>query len=348
MPHGTLWVYLLTCFAAADLNRGLRYQTIPSMASGAGSPAVLEKNGKTLMRTCVTGDRTKPIIFFIHGFPDDESVWDDAVQHYQGRYQCVCVTLPNCGGVVDRSWGFDFPEMLHMLKNTVDDVNPTGAPMVVVAHDWGTAYARAFEKAYPHLVKKLVLIDIGPDFAALPSSPMIVFRSSHPSIIGYLLQPLYTLVLACVFLAQAAIPIRSVGHFVAGVLNTILTIIWKLINMIFHPPNVKLQFVHRKSPYQYAQAYPYFYLWKHVLFGSANNAFDGEWSEPKCPVLFVYGGQGIKALMNYHSPAVLKWFKEKAPKGSQAVAFNNAGHWVMHDCQKEFHTLVDQLLAATD
>ena len=75
-------------------------------------------------------------------FPDDESVWDDAVQHYQGRYQCVCVTLPNCGGVVDRSWGFDFPEMLHMLKNTVDDVNATGAPMVVVAHDWGTAYAR--------------------------------------------------------------------------------------------------------------------------------------------------------------------------------------------------------------
>eukprot|EP00435_Cladocopium_sp_Y103_P051426 s216_g16.t1 len=40
----------------------------------------------------------RPVLFFVHGWPDDASVWRAQVEYFGGKYRCKCVTMPHFGG----------------------------------------------------------------------------------------------------------------------------------------------------------------------------------------------------------------------------------------------------------
>ena len=61
--------------------------TFFKMADEPKSPPSLSIN--------VDGNKNGPILLFIHGFPDNGSLWDKQVSHFQSEYLCIRLTLPN-------------------------------------------------------------------------------------------------------------------------------------------------------------------------------------------------------------------------------------------------------------
>jgi pimeloyl-ACP methyl ester carboxylesterase len=71
----------------------------------------------TVMRTCeyvIEGNIDGPTVVFIHGWPDDASLWRNQIPVLGGTYRCVLVTLPNYGRRSTRIGGFDFPELISI------------------------------------------------------------------------------------------------------------------------------------------------------------------------------------------------------------------------------------------
>ena len=109
----------------------------------------------------VEGNLNGDTLVFIHGWPDDASLWRHQVAALGGDYRCVLVTLPNFGADREKPGGYDFPALVEMLARSVDDVRGADERVVLVTHDWGAYIGYMFEKAYPARVDKIVALDIG-------------------------------------------------------------------------------------------------------------------------------------------------------------------------------------------
>ena len=126
----------------------------------------------------VEGDGPQ-LLFFVHGWPDDGSLWDDVVAHYlqAGGYRCARVTMPLYGKsdwatpLVSRwpSLGFGIDGIADLLHEAVasammagDDGEGEAAPKpILIAHDWGSVYGFWLIAKYPELCGRLVTLDIG-------------------------------------------------------------------------------------------------------------------------------------------------------------------------------------------
>ena len=64
----------------------------------------------------IEGRSDGPVVVFIHGWPDDASLWRKQVEELAEDYCCLLVTLPNFGAEAVRAGGFDFPELIEMLE----------------------------------------------------------------------------------------------------------------------------------------------------------------------------------------------------------------------------------------
>jgi pimeloyl-ACP methyl ester carboxylesterase len=96
----------------------------------------------------VDGNPAGPTLLFVHGWPDDASLWRKQVAALQGEYRCVQVTLPNFGAEAVRAGGFDFTELRDMLLATLDEVQPEGR-VTLVTHDWGAYLGYLLEQTCP-------------------------------------------------------------------------------------------------------------------------------------------------------------------------------------------------------
>jgi cis-3-alkyl-4-acyloxetan-2-one decarboxylase len=288
-----------------------------------------QEDKQVLVKTIVNGAIDNPIMLFIHGYPDDESMWKLQIVHFKERFCCVRVVLPNFGGEVDRHWGFDFPEVVTLIKTALDKLNPREKPVILVTHDWGAFYGYLFEKQYPHLVRQMIALDIG-------GSAM---EQSNP--LGYLMIPLYQLNLALAFiLAQ----IWGIG-FMLGKAWTHLTLrLLASLASLYTLKECTLEGPSRQTPFNPFQNYPYFYVWKQI-FLKGKTQLIGEGFRPLCPVLYVYGCQGIKGFMTFHDRQWLEYIEQHPP--SKAVAFEKAGHWLMRDNPNHLNQLIDSFLLGT-
>jgi pimeloyl-ACP methyl ester carboxylesterase len=73
---------------------------------------------------------------FIHGWPDNASLWRLQVDALAADFRCVLITLPNFGEQATRAGGFTFPELVEMITTTVREIQPEGK-VSLVTHDWG-------------------------------------------------------------------------------------------------------------------------------------------------------------------------------------------------------------------
>jgi pimeloyl-ACP methyl ester carboxylesterase len=74
----------------------------------------------------IEGNTDGPTLVFIHGWPDNASLWRRQVEVLSGKFRCVLVTLPNFGIEFVKAGGFDFPELTDMLTTTIKQVQPDG------------------------------------------------------------------------------------------------------------------------------------------------------------------------------------------------------------------------------
>ncbi len=112
-----------------------------------------------------SGERGRPVLLFLHGFPEAAFVWDELLTHFSrpehGGYRCVA---PNLRGYAGSSTPPDVRD--YRAKFLVQDVLAlidleTGcAPLAaLVAHDWGGAVAWNLAALHPQQLDRLAIIN---------------------------------------------------------------------------------------------------------------------------------------------------------------------------------------------
>lgn len=134
-------------------------------------------NGITL--SCRSaGERGRPVLMFLHGFPEAAFVWDELLEHFaqpaHGGYRCVA---PNLRGYEASSQPAEVSAYRpkHLVQDIVALAQAEGAPLAcLVAHDWGGAVAWGFANQHPQLAQRLAILNSphpGTFLRALQSSP---------------------------------------------------------------------------------------------------------------------------------------------------------------------------------
>jgi len=113
------------------------------------------------------GARGRPVLMFLHGFPEAAFVWDFMLAHFSraehGGYRCVA---PNLRGFEHSSAPTD--ASAYRPKHLVQDIaalialetqGQGGQLAGLVAHDWGGAVAWNLANQLPQLARQLVIIN---------------------------------------------------------------------------------------------------------------------------------------------------------------------------------------------
>jgi pimeloyl-ACP methyl ester carboxylesterase len=109
------------------------------------------------------GAKGRPVLMFLHGFPEAAFVWDGLLAHFSqpenGGYRCIA---PNLRGFEHSSAPTDVSA--YRPKHLVQDIAALialegGQIEALVAHDWGGAVAWNLAASQPQLIKKLAIIN---------------------------------------------------------------------------------------------------------------------------------------------------------------------------------------------
>lgn len=115
------------------------------------------------------GARGRPVLMFLHGFPEAAFVWDGLLTHFaqpdNGGFRCVA---PNLRGFEHSSAPADVAA--YRAKHLVQDIAALialecgedqrgGQLACLVAHDWGGAVAWNLAASQPHLMEKMAIIN---------------------------------------------------------------------------------------------------------------------------------------------------------------------------------------------
>lgn len=116
-----------------------------------------------------TGEPGRPVLLFLHGFPEAAFVWDDLMTHFaapeHGGYRCVA---PNLRGFEHSSApaevsAYRAKPLLQDLAALIDAITvhgPTPGQLAgLVAHDWGGALAWSLAAQQPARMRQLVIVN---------------------------------------------------------------------------------------------------------------------------------------------------------------------------------------------
>jgi epoxide hydrolase 4 len=148
-------------------------------------------------RAC--GEPGRPVLLFLHGFPEGAWVWDPLLLHFSrpenGGYRCVA---PNLRGYERSSAPEDVKA--YRAKYLVQDIValidsecgplPGGRPLAaLIAHDWGGAVAWSLANQHPERLRQLVIVNSphpGPFLRALKQDTAQQAASAY---MNFLVQP---------------------------------------------------------------------------------------------------------------------------------------------------------------
>ncbi len=113
----------------------------------------------------VAGTEGRPVLMFLHGFPEAAFVWDPLLAHFSqaahGGYFCIA---PHMRGFAGSSSPTEVAA--YRAKHLVQDiaalkqqVSPDQALAALVAHDWGGAVAWNLANQHPEWLHDLVIIN---------------------------------------------------------------------------------------------------------------------------------------------------------------------------------------------
>lgn len=199
------------------------------------------------------GKAGRPTLVFLHGWPDDEHLWDAQVEHFASRYSCVTVRLPRFGGHPGEE-GPDFPELVNRLHATLHEISR--APVTLVGHDWGAFLAYLYEYRHPRRVERLVTLDVGA-------------RLGIPKPLQGLLIVSYQWYLVTAWALGRAAP--GLGDRLSRGF-------------------ARLAGAPRPGLARHELNYPYVHFWRRMLSPKADLPLPKNY-EPRCPTLFLYGEQ---------------------------------------------------------
>jgi len=106
------------------------------------------------------GDPSKPLMLFIHGFPECWFSWRHQLRHFSDRYRVVAMDMRGYGESDKPYYVADYTldKIIGDVKGLIQELGYSEC--VLVAHDWGGAIASGFAQSQPHMVQKLILMNI--------------------------------------------------------------------------------------------------------------------------------------------------------------------------------------------
>lgn len=109
------------------------------------------------------GAKGRPVLMFLHGFPEAAFVWDGMLEHFaqpeNGGFRCIA---PNLRGFEQSSAPLDVAayRAKHLVQDIAAQIELEGGRLeCMVAHDWGGALAWNLAASQPALMKKLAIIN---------------------------------------------------------------------------------------------------------------------------------------------------------------------------------------------
>ena len=105
------------------------------------------------------GQANRPLLLFLHGFPEAAFVWDELMLHFGGRYHCVA---PNLRGYERSSAPAEVEayRAKHLVADVAALIDRLGGHVeALVAHDWGGAVAWNLAVQQPQRLHHLVIIN---------------------------------------------------------------------------------------------------------------------------------------------------------------------------------------------
>ncbi|XP_046366844.2 epoxide hydrolase 4-like [Haliotis rufescens] len=105
------------------------------------------------------GDETKPLMLFVHGFPEFWYSWRYQLRKFKKDYRVVAIDLRGYGDS-DKPSGVANYQMSKIVSDLKQVIPALGyRSCVLVAHDWGGAIAWTFTAMHPELVDKLIVMN---------------------------------------------------------------------------------------------------------------------------------------------------------------------------------------------
>jgi len=204
----------------------------------------------------IEGPEQAPTLVFIHGWPDDASMWRNQVEALGSDYRCVLITLPNFGDTQHEPGGCDFPIIVDRLHRTIEETS--SQPVTLVTHDWGAYIGYLYEQKYPERLRTMVAMDVGGHVQPSTIKEAAMFVSYQWTLVALWL----------------------LGGLIAP-LGTWLT---RRFSRAIKVPKRQASSLRSRANY------PYFYFWRSTLLPWARTRLLGRY-RPQCPVLYLYGGR---------------------------------------------------------
>jgi epoxide hydrolase 4 len=116
----------------------------------------------TTLSVRTTGEKGRPVLLFLHGFPEAAFVWDGLLEHFakaeNGGFRCVA---PNLRGFELSSAPSEVAAYRpkHLVADIAALIAIEGRPACLVAHDWGGAVAWNLAASQPQLIDKLAILN---------------------------------------------------------------------------------------------------------------------------------------------------------------------------------------------
>ena len=140
-----------------------------------------------------TGVKGRPVLMFLHGFPEAAFVWDGLLEHFakpeNGGFRCVA---PNLRGYERSSAPAEVAAYRpkHLMQDIAALIDIEGGLLeCLIAHDWGGAVAWNLAAAQPGCMKKLAIVNSphpGTFLHALQTSPTQQAASAY---MNFLIRP---------------------------------------------------------------------------------------------------------------------------------------------------------------
>ncbi len=127
-------------------------------------PNLLHKyaeNAGTKIHYVTMGSNQKPLMVFVHGFPDFWYSWRNQIQAFSANYQVVALDLRGYD-LSDRPEGvenYKFPVLLDDIRAVIN-AEGNGRKAILIGHDWGAALSWLFTGQNPDLIERLVVLSV--------------------------------------------------------------------------------------------------------------------------------------------------------------------------------------------
>lgn len=95
-------------------------------------------------------------LFFIHGFAEDHTVWDNQLNHFKNDHNIILVDLPGCGASEALHEEISMKLLADLINDIVEKENVK--KFVILGHSMGGYIALQYLSIYPEKVSALGLL----------------------------------------------------------------------------------------------------------------------------------------------------------------------------------------------